>query len=215
MWEPLRSSLPFALAAAFYPAGLLTVAWLLGRPRGQRHAVSYLVGAALTTFASGVIIAVLMRRTGRPSWLGAVQAAIETGTGALLVVTSAWLVARKPRLWATVAHDERSRDGGAARSFLLGVAMWMPSLAYVAALERIVAGEARPAVALVDLVLVDVIVLSFIEAPLLLYALAPGLAAKTIRSAAASLARLGWAVTAALCGLGGLYLLARGWAWRT
>jgi hypothetical protein len=211
MRESLLSSLPFALAAAFYPAGFLTIGWMLSRPRGLRRALSYLAGAGASTFGSGVVIVTLMHRAGRPSWLPGLHTAVETGMGAVLVAVAAWLVARKPSLWSRTQHDEPTAAGGMRRAFLLGVVMWMPSLAYVAALERIVATDAGSAVVLVELVLMGVVVLSSIEVPLLLYAVAPGHASRAIRAITASLPRLGWPIASTLAGLGGVYLLAHGW----
>ena len=60
------------------------------------------------------------------------------------------------------------REGGI---FLLGMAMWTPSFAYLAALEQIADAELGVAAVAVNLLVVDVVVLSAVEIPLVIYAL--------------------------------------------
>ena len=88
--------------------------------------------------------------------------------------------------------------------------MWAPSLAYVAALERIAAGGAVGPVLAAELVLVDVVVLSIVEVPLLLYAAAPARSESALRGAAAVLVRVRWPVAAAAAAAGGCYFAAHG-----
>jgi hypothetical protein len=207
------ASLPFALAAGFFPAGLATVTWLLSGPAAIRRGVWYLAGAALSTAGSGVAILVLQRSIGGSAEQSSVVAGFELGIGTLLAVGALWLVVRRPvfdRAPSASRLAIRCRRGGAAGPFILGMAMWTPSLAYVAALESIVDAHLGVLGTAVNLFVVDVAVLATVELPVLVYALRPAQAAKTLERWRDVLARLGWRIAAPAAAIGSVYLLIQG-----
>jgi hypothetical protein len=210
----LASTVPFALAAAFFPAGLATMIWLLSAPPALRRGVAYLGGAAVTTVASGAIIMALMRSVGGSSEHPGVVGGFELGMGIVLLGLAVWLVVRRPAFDGAVAYgtgDARLRLGGEGGVFLLGMGMWTPSFAYLAALQQIADAELGVAAMAVNLFIVDVVVLSALEVPLAIYALSPERAARTLSVTRAWLLRLGWRLASAVVVVGGIYLFARGW----
>jgi hypothetical protein len=131
-------TVPFALAAAFFPPGLAAVIWLLALPRGRARALTYLIGAATSTIGSGVAILMLLEGAGAvPDGHPGIVAYARTTVGAMLLVFGVVVAVRK-------SASETSQNWGARRPerphfgwiFVLGVVMWTPSFAYLAALER-------------------------------------------------------------------------------
>ena len=209
----LASTVPFALAAAFFPAGLATVIWLLSAPPALRRGLAYLSGAAVTTVASGAIIVALMRGVGGSAEHPGVLGGFEIGMGVVLMGLAVWFAVRKPTLHdpATGAMGDGRLLLGEGGIFLLGMAMWTPSFAYLAALEQIADAELGVAAVAVNLLVVDVVVLSAVEIPLVVYAFSPEVAARTLAAMRACLVRLGWRLASAVVAVGGVYLLGRGW----
>jgi hypothetical protein len=204
------SAIPFALAAAVYPAGLVSVGWMLSRPRGLRHGVAYLGGAAASTLGSGALILLLMRYAGRAGDHPAIIGGFETATGAALVVASAWAAASRREPSLDVAQTRPRLAAGCLPSFLIGAAMWAPSLAYVAALEEIVNADLGVGAVVANLLVVAVIVLVLVELPLVAYAIVPSRSRAALGAARDAVARLGWRFGAAIACAGGAYLVWRG-----
>ena len=50
------ATIPFAVAAAFFPAAVAVMLWLLATPPRVRRGVVYLAGAATSTVGSGAVI---------------------------------------------------------------------------------------------------------------------------------------------------------------
>jgi hypothetical protein len=206
----LPATIPFALAAASFPAGIATVMWLLSAPPALPRGVAYLSGAGVTTVISGVLILALMRSVGGSDEHPGVTAGFEIGVGVVLLVLVLILAIRKPTL------DARPRGGSSTRRghagiFLLGAAMWTPSFAYVAALQMIADAELSATGVALNLLIVDIVVLSLIEVPLVAYALAPDRAARVLGTVRTRVARLGWRLGASVAAIGGVYLILRGW----
>jgi hypothetical protein len=89
--------------------------------------------------------------------------------------------------------------------------MWTPSFAYVVAIDLIVnSGLSLPA-QIINLLVVDVIVLAPIEAPLLLYRLAPGAVIAVVTKIDLLVRRYFWQLGTITAGAGGAYLMVRGW----
>ena len=95
--------------------------------------------------------------------------------------------------------------------FALGAAMWTPSIAYVAALQLIAEAQLSFAGIALNLFIVVLLVLSLVEAPLVGYAVCPERAARALATFRTRLSGLDWRVGAGVAGIGGVYLLARGW----
>jgi hypothetical protein len=212
-WMLIFSTLPFALAAAFFPAGLAAMTWLLSVPPALQRGTTYLAGAAVSTVAGGVTIVVLLRGVGGSAEHPGVVGAFEMGVGVLLLILAVGFAIGKPTVDTTITADRRSgrlRRGRRVGIFLLGVVMWTPSFAYLAALQLIADAQLSMTGVALNLAIVDVVILSFVELPLVVYAVSPARAAKILYTLRAWLVALGWRPAAAIVAVGGIYLLARG-----
>jgi hypothetical protein len=209
----ILSTLPFALAAAFFPAGLAVMTWLLSVPPALQRGMTYLAGAAVSTVAGGMAIVVLLRGVGGSSEHPGVIGAFEIGVGVLLLILAVGLAFSKPTVDTTIPanmHSGRLRRGRKVAIFLLGVIMWTPSFAYLAALQLIADAQLNMSGVVLNLLIVDVVILSLVELPLIVYAVSPARAAKILYTLRTWLVALGWRPAAAAAAVGGIYLLARG-----
>jgi Sap, sulfolipid-1-addressing protein len=205
----LVEAVVFALVAAFFPAGLATVLWLLGLPQGRARAGVYLAGAACCTLGSGVVILILLGdEGGLPDQHPAVVASARLTLGVLLLVLGALIAARRSmtlfgRQDVTRARPKRLRYGWI---FLLGVVMWTPSLAYVAALGLLAAADLSFARRAGLLVLVDAVVLFMVEVPLVIAWLAPKWVTAQLHRLSEVLITYARSIGLLTAGVGGLYL---------
>jgi len=166
----LAQALPAAFMAALYPPALLVVAYLLGGPRPVRSSLAFLAGAATVTVGIGV--AVVLHRTIPPG--------IDVALGGALLMLAV-VVARRPRRPPKPdASDRKQRS--AVGLCLFGAAMYIPSIFYLTALHEISQGEASGAQTALSLILIALIVLLFVEVPLLLYVAAPDRTARILGS---------------------------------
>ena len=212
----IPAAIPFAMAAALYPAGLAAVLWLLATPPGMRRGLVYLAGAATSTFGSGVVILAMLHGVeNAPGRRSTIEGSVQVVIGGALIVVAAVLVVRRPRVAdhgdAGPAAEPRLRAGGLIGIFLLGVTMWTPSFAYLAALQLIVDADLPLAAQAVNLVVIDVIILAGVELPLLLYRFASGPTTRALTAVQSVLRRHAWEIGAAAAGLGGGFLIVRGW----
>jgi hypothetical protein len=208
------AAIPFALAAAFFPAGLAVVLWLLASPPRLRRGVVYLSGAATSTIASGIVMLVLLREIEHgPGRRSSVEGAVQVLLGTVFLVFAVGLLLRRPRPERANerVHPPRLRAGGYVGVFLLGVAMWTPSLAYVGAVNLIVDSGLSLWAQVLNLFLVDVVVLSSIEVPLLLYVFAPSKVIRMITTIDTWVRRFAWQLGSVTAGCGGTFLVIRGW----
>jgi hypothetical protein len=207
------AAIPFALAAAFFPPAVAVMLWLFATPPRVRRGVVYLGGAATSTIGSGVIILSLLHGIETaPGHRTTIESIVQVVLGGIFVLFAAGLALRRP----TLGRQDRSqpptrlRARGYAGIFLLGMAMWTPSFAYVAAIDLIVdSGLSLPA-QILNLLLVSIIVMAPIELPLLLYGVAPGAIIGIVAKVDALVRRYFWQLGTITAGAGGTYLLLRG-----
>jgi hypothetical protein len=207
------ATIPFAVAAAFFPAAVAVMLWLLATPPRVRRGVVYLAGAATSTVGSGVVILALMHGVqAAPGRRASIEGTVQIVLGGAFILFAAGLALRRPRL-ATPdpAAPPRLRRSGYVGIFLLGTVMWTPSFAYVVAIDLIVnSGLSLPA-QIANLVVVDVIVLAPVEAPLLLHGVAPGAVTAVVTKIDLLVRRYFWQLGTITVGAGGTYLVVRGW----
>ena len=208
------AAIPFAVVAAFFPAAVAVMLWLLAAPPRLRRGVVYLAGAATSTVGSGaVILALLHGVDAAPGRRATIEGAVQIILGGAFVLFAVGLVLRRPRLPTAdpAGPPPKLRRGGYVGIFLLGLAMWTPSFAYVAAIDLIVdSGRSLPAQVL-NLLLVDIIVLTPVEVPLLLYGAAPGAVIAVVTKIDALVRRYFWQLGTITAGAGGIYLVVRGY----
>jgi hypothetical protein len=140
-----------------------------------------------------------------------IEGTVQIILGGAFVAFAVGLAFRRPQLSTPdPSAPPRLRRGGYVAIFLLGAVMWTPSFAYVVAIDLIVnSGLSLPA-QIINLLVVDVIVLAAIEAPLLLYRLAPGAVIAVVTRIDVLVRRYFWQLGVITAGAGGTYLLVRG-----
>ncbi len=208
----LGHTVPLALVAAFFPPGLATVIWLLSLPRGQARALAYFAGAATCTIGSGIVILVLLESAGAVSDRHpALAASARLAVGVMLLIVSGALAARKSigaaRVGGSRDRPQRPRYGWI---FVLGLAMWTPSFAYLAALEFIADAQLRLPVEAAHLLIVDAVILLMVELPLLIHSLAPGWATRQLQLVNDRIGRFARPIAVLAAGGGGLFLTVSG-----
>jgi hypothetical protein len=209
----IPAAIPFAVAAAFFPAAVAVMLWLLASPPRVPRGLVYLSGAATSTLGSGaVILALLHGVDAAPGRRTSVEAVVQIILGAAFMLFAAGLVIRRPRLAQAdpAAPPSQLRGRGYVGIFLLGMVMWTPSFAYVAAIDLIVASGLGLPAQILNLLLVAVIVLAPIEVPLLVYRLAPAAVIAVVTKIDAVVRRYFWQLGTITAGAGGGYLVVRG-----
>jgi hypothetical protein len=210
----LIETLPFALAAAFFPAGLAAVVWALSGPAGLCRGLIYLAGAATGTVGSGLVILVLLHGSGVDSRRHpGIVAAAEVVAGVVLVLFAVALVKHRLNGRASPvgkAFSSPFRRTGLVAVFFLGVIMWTPSFAYLAALELIAAADVGVAREALNLAVVDAIILVTVEGALVVYSVRRGWASRNLELAHVWFQAHGWPVATIIAFGGGVYLLSRG-----
>ncbi len=207
------ATIPFAVAAAFFPPALAVMIWLLATPPGTRRALIYLGGAATSTVVSGALIMVVLSGVDIDASLRTqIEAAVQVTLGSVFVIVALGLVIRQPRLRPrdTTVDAPRLRAGGYAGIYLLGVVMWMPSFAYIAAIDLIVDSDLALPHQILNLLLVDLIVLATVEIPLLLHLLVPTASTRVVARLDDLARRYAWQLGTLTAGGGGIYLIVRG-----
>jgi hypothetical protein len=207
------ATIPFAVVAAFFPAAMAVMLWLLATPPRVRRGVVYLAGAATSTVGSGVVILALLHGVrAAPGRRANIEGAVQIILGGAFILFAVGLAVRRPRLTSpNPTAPPRLRRSGYVGIFLLGAVMWTPSFAYVVAIDLIVNSGLSPPAQIVNLLIVDVIVLAPIEAPLLLYGLTPGAVIAVVTKIDALVRRYFWQLGMITAGVGGTYLVVRGW----
>jgi uncharacterized membrane protein YozB (DUF420 family) len=205
----LAEALPFAFAAALYPPAMLIMAYLLSRDRPLRRSLAFLAGAAFLTLLTGGVGVVLLRGTGLDSdRRGGAPPVIDVLLGVALLIVAV-VVARRPT--ATLAEQTRQRHEMSLRSiFVLGMVMYIPSMFYLSALHSLAQGGQSTWETVIYVVVVAVIVLSFVEVPLVLYAVAPERTGRALAASNAWLSRHRRTIVVAVAAVVGAYLLLKG-----
>jgi hypothetical protein len=207
------AAIPFAAAAAFFPAAVAVMLWLLATPPRVRRGLVYLAGAATSTLGSGaVILALLHEVDAGPGRRASIEAVVQVVLGGAFMLFAAGLALRRPRLADPdpTAAPRQLRGRGYVGIFLLGMAMWTPSFAYVAAIDLIVASGLGLPAQILNLLLVVVIVLAPIELPLVVYRLAPETVVGMVTKIDTLVRRYFWQLGTVTAGAGGAYLVVRG-----
>jgi hypothetical protein len=207
------ATIPFAVAAAFFPAAVAVMLWLLASPPRIRRGVVYLAGAATSTVGSGVIILTLLHGVqAAPGRRASIEGTVQIILGGAFILFAIGLPLGRPRLDPPEpGAPSRLRRGGYVGIFLLGAVMWTPSFAYVVAIDLIVNSGLDLPAQIANLLVVDVIVLAPVEAPLILYGVAPDAVIAAVTRIDATVRRYFWQLGTITAGAGGTYLLVRGW----
>jgi hypothetical protein len=203
LWE----AVPTALAAAFAPATLVTVAWFLSRDRPLRLSLAFLAAAASVTVAVGIVMVALLAGTGlddKPQHPAA-PPALDLGLGLLALVAAAVLARRSP-------HEAKPhhRDPRVITAVLLGVALGSPSPLYVLSLHSLSQAKSSTATLVLEVLVLAAIVLLMAEIPIATYLFAPERTAAALSAANAWLARNGQRIAVVAAAVVGFYFTVKG-----
>lgn len=208
----LVEAIPSAFMAALYPPALLVVAYLLAGPRPVWSSLAYFAGAATITVAVGFAFVLFLHGTSIDDSRKhrTVPPTIDLALGAALVVLAV-VVARRPRRPEKATPKDRKQRSRAGL-FFFGAVMYMPSVFYLTALHQLAQSDAGAVTISLSLLLIAVVVLLFVELPIILYLIAPDRTGRILDSWNAWLSRnVRSIIVVAAAGIG-VYLLASGLA---
>ena len=218
----LSEALPLALSAAIYPPALLVLLLLLTGDHPRRLVLAYFTGAALMVVCAGLVALTVLTESGATSQdskpaSGGVQIAV----GIALLGLAAWLWRRRARDPGKPVSDEGPEPGRISLwsqrattsqkwSFVLGLAMFLPSPLYLLAVQQI-ADSGSPASSNVLAVLICAMaVLIFVESTVLALFVRPGSVAAALAGTQSWLTRNGWTLGAIAAFAAGVYALGQG-----
>ncbi|HEX4716946.1 MAG TPA: GAP family protein [Thermoleophilaceae bacterium] len=207
-------ALPLALAAAFFPFGLIVFTLLVSSEPFRARAVSFLAGALAMTFGCGVVGVTLAHDLDLAGVRGShhVSGVVDIAVGALLLI--AFVVIRRRPAKERAAREPAPWIRALMRSpllaFLLGAGLYAPSPLYLGALTIVADAGLSTAGDVVWVAILTVIVTSLIEVPVILMLREPergraGLVRLNGWMSSNGRALLMWLVLAA-----GVYLVVRG-----
>jgi hypothetical protein len=230
----VTSALPLAAAAGIYPLGLAIVVRYLGDPPLLRHAFAYLAGAAAITVGAGAALVVILRVAELPGRQErALSAGLQTVLGATLLLVALWSARRhrpatRRRSRRTTAPSTHADGPAAAREpaparaaangpavgarkiFLVGIATYLPSALYVAALKNLAAANLGSGATVLSLLTCASLVLLMVEIPILLRLLLPRQTGRILAAYNDWMRRHGRDIVVLIAAVGGLYFLATG-----
>ena len=204
-----------AVAAAFYPLLLGAVLVILTRPQPRPLLLAFLIGGMAVSLLAGTLVLVLADGSGALAGSSGrtVSPAVDIVAGlvSLGVAVALWRRRGRPREerrqpeWLS-----RRLSGSPWPAFLVGVALNLPGIYYLAALKQISVGGYGTVTAAFLLVAFNLIMFTLVEAPLVWYVISPDGARRRVAAADAWMrsnsAQLGVIIAAAA----GAYLCAKG-----
>lgn len=169
-------AIPMALIASVTPLGLAMLLLLASATRPRAKTGVFLAGAAVSTLATGFALVFALHgarfglRSGQTSRYG-----LRLALGLLLLIAAIAMARRPSRPRRSPARWSRwTTEGGLLAAFLLGIALYLPSPAYLSALERVGSSKLGTVALAGWVVLVGVLVMATIEVPIAAFLLAPG-----------------------------------------
>jgi hypothetical protein len=213
----IASAAGFAVLAAISPAAILVCAAYLGSASPRRTTLWFLAGAITMTAVIGIIALALLRAGGlslpthhTPRY------GVRLGLGVLALGAGLFMVRRKPR---PPNPDKPKKPGltarlisrpGPATAFAAGIVVFVPSAAFLAAVQVIATSKASlgaTAGALVTVVLIDVM---FVWLPIAFHLIRPEATERTLKAFNGWLRAHGHAIVAAALLVAAAILIADG-----
>lgn len=219
----LPQAFPLAVSAAIYPPALLVLLLLLAGEHPRRRVLAYFAGAAIMTIAAGLIALAVLHAAdlttqsspNRSGW-------VYIGLGVILLGLAPIAWRRRGRTTEPAADLESPAGGGRIAtlthratasqrwSFVLGLAMFLPSPLYILAVKEIADSGDSATSAVLAVLICAVGVLLFVEIPLIALFFQPDSVASGMRRFDRWLKRNGWAIAAILALIGGVYSILKG-----
>ena len=220
--DALSEALPLALSAAIYPPALLVLLLLMTGEHPRRLVLAYFAGAALMVVGAGLIALAVLKGSGATSQSSqSASGGVEIAVGLALLALGTWLWRRRTRQPDKPAGDEEHQPGRIARwsqrattsqkwSFVLGLAMFLPSPLYLLAVQQIANSGSSTSSNVVAVLICAMAVLIFVEGTVLALLIRPGSVAAGLEATQAWLARNGWTLGAIVAFAAAAYALVEG-----
>lgn len=188
--DALSEALPLALSAAIYPPALLVLLLLMTGEHPRRLVLAYFAGAALMVVGAGLIALAVLNGSGATSQSSqSASAGVQPG---------------RIGQWSQRATTSQKW------SFVLGLAMFLPSPLYLLAVQQIANSGSSTSSNVVAVLICAVAVLIFVETTVLALLLRPGSVAAGLERTQAWLAHNGWTLGALVAFAGAAYALVGG-----
>ena len=205
-------AIPLALISSLYPLGLAAIMLLTQATRPRPKVSVFLAGALACTLAVGFVVVFALHGAGvGQSSQRSDQYWLWLVSGVLFVAAAAVLARRPPKPSRGPSRLSRAAgQGGLFAIFVAGIALYLPSPTYLAALEEVGSTKMSPAATAVWVLIVVALVLITVEVPVLLFLLAPDWTVPKLEAVNAWLDRHGHTLLVWVVGAIGLWLFLEG-----
>jgi hypothetical protein len=218
----LPQALPLALSASIYPPALLVLILLLTGDHPRRLVLAYFAGAALMVVSAGLVALAVLEGSGATTQSSqSASGGVKIAVGVLLLLLSAWLWRRRAHDPDKPVSDEPGEPGRIAAwserattsqkwSFVLGLAMFLPSPLYLLAVQEIADSGSSSSSKILAVVICAMAVLIFLEVTVIALFVRPGSVASGLERTQAWLTRNGWTLGAIVAFVAGVYAIIAG-----
>jgi hypothetical protein len=205
-------AIPLALISSLYPLGLAAILLLARAPRPRPKESVFLAGALACTLAIGFVAVFVLHGAGvGQSSQGSSQYWLRLVAGVLFVAAAVVLARQPPKPNRGPSRLSRAAgQGGLFAIFVAGIALYLPSPTYLAALEEVGSTKMSTAATAVWVLIVVALVLITVEVPVLLFLLVPDWTVPKLEAVNAWLDRHGHTVLVWVVGAIGLWLFLEG-----
>jgi len=196
----MEQVLVFSFTAMANPTLLAATTVLLLLPNPKRLMLGYLLGALMTSITLGLVIVFSLQNSSSVSTAKhTINPAVDLALGGILLVVSfvlatgrqEGLAARQRGRKAAKKEKgpprwQRALAGGSARmTFVVGALLSLPGFSYLSALDGIIKLDYATLATVLLVLMVNLIMLAFLEVPLICFAVAPEWTPKAIERAKA------------------------------